>query len=109
MSKIDYSSIDETDVNILYICSYGQTGIPICVDIEHEYCKLLNRNDKECNLRPVVNYDNYKVLKEKNEELRKCLDGIEKYCEEQNLKYDTTACDILRIIEEVTSNEQKKR
>lgn len=29
---------------------------------------------------------------------RKALDEIEEYCEEQNLKYDTTACMILDII-----------
>lgn len=33
--------------------------------------------------------------------LKNCLDDIEKYCEEQNLKYDTTACDVLRKIQEI--------
>lgn len=38
---------------------------------------------------------------EANDHFRKALDEIEEYCNEQNLKYDLTACEILSIIEEV--------
>ena len=49
-------------VDVLYICKYGQTGLPICVDLEHRYCKLKSTNSKKCNLRPVVEYSNYEKL-----------------------------------------------
>ena len=34
----------------------------------------------------------------KNTRYRKALEEIEDYCNQQNLKYDTTACEILNII-----------
>ena len=37
--------------------------------------------------------------KEECERYRKALDEIEKYCIDQNLKYDYTACEILDIID----------
>lgn len=37
----------------------------------------------------------FKQLKRKEQ----VLNEVEKYCEEQDLKYDTTACDILNIID----------
>ena len=40
-------------------------------------------------------------LNEKYNKLQKALKEIEEYCEEQNLKYDTTACMILDIINKV--------
>lgn len=49
-------------VDVLYICKYGQTGLPICVDLEHRYCKLKSTNSKKCNLRPVVEYSDYEKL-----------------------------------------------
>lgn len=39
-------------------------------------------------------------LKAENKRLKKKLKQIEKYCEEQNLKADYTACEILEIIDE---------
>lgn len=38
---------------------------------------------------------------ETNDHFHKALEEIEEYCNEQNLKYDLTACEILSIIEEV--------
>lgn len=58
----------------IYICSYEQTGVPICVDLEHEYCKLSSQKDEECNLRPVVSYNDYKALKDKLEKVRQTLE-----------------------------------
>lgn len=57
------------DVDILYICSYGQTALPICVDLEHRYCKLKSQKSKKCNLRPVVSYKEYKRKEQECEEL----------------------------------------
>lgn len=44
-------------------------------------------------------YRSKKLLKYKS-----ALEEIEKYCEEQNLKYDNTACDILNIINNTEEN-----
>lgn len=46
-------------------------------------------------------YENCKQwtsMRDERDRYRKALEKIEKYCEEQNLKYDTTACMILDII-----------
>lgn len=43
----------------LYICSYGQTGIPVCVDACSEYCKYKFK-DKKCDFKPIVKYEKYK-------------------------------------------------
>lgn len=40
------------------------------------------------------------------DKLEQALDEIENYCDEQNLKYDTTACDILGIINRLKDDEQ---
>lgn len=58
------------DVDILYICSYGQTALPICVDLEHRYCKLKSQKSKKCNLRPVVSYKEYKRKEQECEKLK---------------------------------------
>lgn len=71
----DKQTID--DVHILYICSYGQTGLPICVDLEHRYCKLESQKSKKCNLRPVVSYEEYKRKEQECEEFKKQLERKE--------------------------------
>lgn len=48
-----------------------------------EYCDRLTRKTQEC------------------EHYRKALEEIEGYCNNQNLKYDYTACEILDIINKV--------
>lgn len=35
----------------------------------------------------------------KQKDLTRCIKMIKKYCLEQNLKYDLTACEVLSIIE----------
>lgn len=45
-------------------------------------------------------YIRYKELDDKANDMYIILKKIKDYCKEQNLKYDTTACDILNIIEE---------
>ena len=69
---IDKQTMD--NVHILYICSYGQTGLPICVDLEHRYCKLKSQKSKKCNLRPVVSYKDYKRKEQECEELKKQIE-----------------------------------
>lgn len=44
-----------------------------------------------------IDYDFQKVTNQRDK-YKQVLNKIEKYCEGQNLKYDTTACDILDII-----------
>ena len=67
-----------------------------------EYCSRLTNKEQECeelkeyaqaqkNLRKTC----YKEFLKKH----KALEEIENYCYEQNLKYDTTACMILDIID----------
>ena len=57
----------------IYICNYGQTEFPVCVDLGHEYCKLDFQKSKECNLRAVVSYDDYLRKEQECEELKaKC-------------------------------------
>ena len=68
---IDKQTMD--DVHILYICSYGQTGLPICVDLEHRHCKLKSQKSKKCNLRPVVSYEDYKRKEQKLEQITNML------------------------------------
>ena len=66
---------------ILYICDYGQTSVPICVDLEHEHCKLKSVMSKKCTFRAVVNLDDYKRLQEENKRLQmlSCANCGEKY------------------------------
>lgn len=54
----------------IYICNYGQTEFPVCVDLGHEYCKLDFQKSKECNLRAVVSYDDYLRKEQECEELK---------------------------------------
>ena len=63
---------------------------------------MTNKKEKEFISNPVEAYEN--VVKQpalKTQECaryRKALKKIEKYCIDQNLKYDYTACEILDII-----------
>lgn len=68
-------------VDVLYICKYGQTGLPICVDLEHRYCKLKSTNSKKCNLRPVVEYSNYEKL---YKQLQRMTAKSEEYFKQRN-------------------------
>ena len=77
---IDKQTMD--DVHILYICSYGQTGLPICVDLEHRYCKLKSQKSKKCNLRPVVSYKDYKRKEQECEELNKQVEILNEKCQQ---------------------------
>ena len=52
----------------IFICKYGQTGLPICVDPGHEYCKLKSMQSKKCDFREVINYSEYKKLLQKLED-----------------------------------------
>lgn len=65
------------DVHILYICNYGQSALPICVDLEHRYCKLKSQKSKKCNLRPVVSYKEYKRKEQEYNKLKQILTDIE--------------------------------
>ena len=71
---IDKQTID--DVDILYICSYGQTELPICVDLEHRHCKLKSQKSEKCNLRPVVSYKDYECKEQECEKLKQTLTEI---------------------------------
>ena len=74
-------------------------------DVVEEYCSRLADKEQEC-----------EVLKRKVElmmdcpdckvdEYKKALEEIEQHCNEQNLKYDTTACEILTIINKAKGGE----
>lgn len=58
----------------IYICNYGQTEFPVCVDLGHEFCKLDFQKSKECNLRAVVSYDDYLRKEQECKELKKAND-----------------------------------
>lgn len=75
-------------VDVLYICKYGQTGLPICVDLEHRYCKLKSQNSKKCNLRPVVEYSNYEKLYKQLQRKEKECEKLSNEIEELNVKYE---------------------
>lgn len=76
-------------VDVLYICKYGQTGLPICVDLEHRYCKLKSTNSKKCNLRPVVEYSNYEKLYKQLQRKKAECEELSNEIEELNVKYET--------------------
>ena len=75
-------------VDVLYICKYGQTGLPICVDLEHRDCKLKSTNSKKCNLRPVVEYSNYEKLYKQLQRKEKECEKLSNEIEELNVKYE---------------------
>lgn len=80
-------------VDVLYICKYGQTGLPICVDLEHRYCKLKSTNSKKCNLRPVVEYSDYeKLYKQLQRKTAECEDLRERLqvLDEEAITYEIT-------------------
>ena len=53
-----------SEKNTIYICNYGQTGIPVCVDPSHVHCKLKSMKSKKCDFRKVINYAYYEELKQ---------------------------------------------
>ena len=63
----------------IYICNYGQTEFPVCVDLGHEYCKLDFQKSKECNLRAVVSYDDYLHKEQECEELKEINSALLEY------------------------------
>lgn len=72
---------------------------PICFHCSEEPC-IRQERDKYKKLS--VDFKNVnKHLGHKYITLKKALDEIEKYCEECNLKYDDTACEILGIISKI--------
>lgn len=81
-------------VDVLYICKYGQTGLPICVDLEHRYCKLKSTNSKKCNLRSVVEYSDY-------EKLYKQLQRKTAECEEYFKQRNSILEECQRYLEEI--------
>lgn len=86
-------------------------------DIKNEYCehykncyfKQLQHKEQECDKlkTQIETYSNMlegcrcKIFRKEQEceRYKKALNEIEQHCNEQNLKYDTTACEILTIID----------
>lgn len=81
-----------------------------CVENKDCYYKQLIRKTQECEelKEKLMILDEEDIVYEITENefnkmnaYRKTLQEIEEYCKEQNLKYDTTACIILDIINKV--------
>lgn len=110
---IDKQTID--DVDILYICSYGQTELPICVDLEHRHCKLKSQKSKKCNLRPVVSYKDYERKEQECEELKEELKHYKQIAQyhgnlsvkytNKSVKYKQTLTEIKEIAERSVKTE----
>ena len=62
--------------------------------------ELKNKNESIHSIADDLQKRNH-YLTQENERYIQCINEIVEYCKEQNLKYDTTACDILRKINEV--------
>lgn len=84
--------INKVDVSSCYFLNRGVTNL---------LCTCPSEIDEECKYNPNCYF---KQLQCKTAECKKYLQAlseIEEYCNEQNLKYDLTACEILSIIEKV--------
>lgn len=67
-----------------------------CEELKEKFKKFFGIDNQEC-------WD-IAFLKDENARYRKALEEIEQHCNEQNLKYDTTACEILNIINKAKDN-----
>lgn len=123
--KIIIGGVDVSECEYVCNTAFGNIGCKLpfneeihCCNIPNCYYKQLQKEKFEnLNNRQMVEsaenliYENselYKNIKEKEQECeryKKALNGIEQHCNEQNLKYDTTACEILNIINKVKENE----
>lgn len=75
-----------------------------CSNYPNCYFKQLARKTQECEALKSESFTMNSLIIEQEEEIDrycKALEEIEEYCKEQNLKYDTTACIILDIINKV--------
>ena len=72
------------------------------IDEKNCYYKQLKRKEQECeelNKNLIIGFKKFCDKDDKLQKYKQILDKVEQYCKEQNLKYDTTACEILDIID----------
>lgn len=82
-----YSEINEQEIrHYVILTNENKQLTKVCQEYKDRYCEL---------------YENADQLTNKTYKYKQALEEISRYCEEQNLKADYTACEILTIIDKV--------